>query len=259
MIKGVYSVCDISPAEEILREFGLREKEIRVYLSLLMIGPSSVRKIASESGINRGTSYDILKDLIKIGLVSCSEKKRKQCFTPEDPAKLMAILNEREEKIAGLKKSLKETITELQPAFCRMTAKPFVRYYEGCSGAKEILMDVLKTVGKSQKKEYYVYSTESIRKYIYKSFEDYSQKRIEKNIHVKVLAIGKGGELRGCDERKWIMNIEDDAPNYIIIYGDKTAFISINLENEPMGIIIDDKATSKMQRIIFELIWKTLI
>jgi len=66
--------------EEILRQFGLREKEIKIYLSLLKLGTSSVRKVSSESRINRGTSYDVLKDLIKIGLVSYHEKKSHQYF-----------------------------------------------------------------------------------------------------------------------------------------------------------------------------------
>ncbi|MFA6097348.1 MAG: helix-turn-helix domain-containing protein [Candidatus Paceibacterota bacterium] len=241
--------------EEVLRQFGLREKEMKIYLALLKLGPSSVRKISQDSGINRGTSYDVLRDLIKIGLVSYHEKKSHQYFIPEDPAKMISILEERKDEITKLKEDLKKTVDELQAEYCKITSKPYVRYYDGYAGAKEILNDVLKTVQKTEDREYYVYSTESIREYIYKSFKDFSKKRIEKNIHVKVLAIGKGGELRGKDERKWIENAGKNAPNYIIIYGNKVAFISVNSENEPMGIIIDDKATSGMQRVIFNSIW----
>lgn len=244
--------------EEVLKQFGLREKEIRIYLALLKLGASSVRKISQEAGINRGTSYDVLRELMKIGLVSFYEKKSHQYFVPEDPAKMISILEDRKEKISKLKEDLKKTVDELQYEYCRIARKPFVRYYHGYSGAKEILEDVLKAVGKAELKEYYVYSTESIREYIYKSFKDFSKKRIEKGIHVKVLAIGEGGELRGKDERKWIAGIGESAPNYIIIYGNKVAFISVNSENEPMGIIIDDKATSRMQKIIFDSIWRSI-
>ncbi|MCK4799448.1 TrmB family transcriptional regulator, partial [Candidatus Parcubacteria bacterium] len=47
--------------EKSLHEFGLKEKEIKIYLALLDLGPSSIRKIAELAKVNRGTSYDILK------------------------------------------------------------------------------------------------------------------------------------------------------------------------------------------------------
>ncbi|MCK5266986.1 MAG: helix-turn-helix domain-containing protein, partial [Spirochaetes bacterium] len=66
--------------EKSLRKFGLKDKEIKIYLTLLTLGPSSVRKIALEANINRGTGYDILKKLIEMGLVSHYEKKSYQYF-----------------------------------------------------------------------------------------------------------------------------------------------------------------------------------
>ncbi len=244
--------------EEVLRQFGLRDKEINIYLTLLNLGSASVRKIAEMSGINRGTSYDVLRDLADLGLVRYFEKKNHQYFSCEDPAKLISILEKREEKIGKIKNELTDVVRDLQAIYGRRSQKPFVKYYEGFSGAKEILTDVLKIVSKLEEKEYYVYSTDSIRNYLYRSFKDFSAKRIEKNISVKVLAIGKGGELRGKDERKWIEKTSENAPNYIIIYGNKVAFISINSENEPMGIIIEDSATSRMQKTIFKSLWKCI-
>ena len=51
----------------VLSKFGLSDKEIEVYLTLLSLGPAPVRKIAIESGVNRGTTYDILKKFTKCG------------------------------------------------------------------------------------------------------------------------------------------------------------------------------------------------
>lgn len=244
--------------EKSLQKFGLKNKEIKIYLTLLNFGPSSVRKIAEESKINRGTSYDILKKLIEMGLVSYYEKKSHQYFSPEDPAKIINILEEREKNIIKTKKEILKTIPDLQLLYSKISQRPFVKYYEGYSGTKEILKDVLKTVSKLEDKEYFVYSAESIREYLYKTFEDFSEERIRKNINVKVIAIGKGGKLRGKDERKWLENPAESAPNYIIIYGNKIAFISISQNDEPIGIIIKDKATSQMQRIIFGYLWESI-
>ena len=244
--------------EKSLQKFGLKNKEIKIYLTLLNLGPSSVRKIAEESKINRGTSYDILKKLIEMGLVSYYEKKSHQYFSPEDPAKIINILEEREKNIIKTKKEILKTIPDLQLLYSKISQRPFVKYYEGYSGTKEILKDVLKTVSKLEDKEYFVYSAESIREYLYKTFENFSEERIRKNINVKVIAIGKGGKLRGKDERKWLENSGESAPNYIIIYGNKISFISISQNDEPLGIIIEDKATSQMQRIIFGYLWESI-
>lgn len=244
--------------EKSLRKFGLKDKEIKIYLTLLTLGPSSVRKIALEANINRGTGYDILKKLIEMGLVSHYEKKSYQYFVPEDPAKIIDILQEREKEITRTKKEILKTIPDLQLLYSNITQKPFVKFYEGYSGAKEILRDVLNTVSKLEDKEYFVYSAESIREYLYKSFKDFSEERIKKGVRVKVIALGKGGKLRGKDERKWLNNISESAPNYIIIYGNKTAFISIDRNDEPQGIIIEDEATSQMQKIIFKYLWESI-
>ena len=244
--------------EKVLQKFGLREKEIKVYLILLTLGPLSVRKIALEANINRGTGYDVLKKLIEMGLVSHYEKKSYQYFVPEDPAKIIDILEEREKEIIKTKKEILKTIPDLQLLYSNITQKPFVKFYEGYSGAKEILRDVLNTVSKSENKEYFVYSAESIREYLYKSFKDFSEERIKKGVRVKVIALGKGGKLRGKDERKWLDNIDEGAPNYIIIYGNKVAFISIGPTGEPLGTIIEDKATSQMQKVIFKYLWESI-
>ena len=244
--------------EKALQKFGLREKEIKVYLALLNLGPSPVRKIAQEANINRGTSYDILKELVKMGLASYYEKKSHKYFTPEDPAKIIGILQERKNEIIKTESELKKNIPDLQSLYSKISQRPFVKYYEGYSGTKEILKDVLNTVSKLENKEYFVYSAESIREYLYKTFRSFSEERIKKDIRVKVIAIGKGGELRGKDERKWLNNVSESAPNYIIVYENKTAFISIGQNDEPIGIIVEDGATSKMQKIIFNHIWNNI-
>ena len=73
----------------IFKNFGLSEKEIAVYLALIELGPSSVREIAAKSKVNRGTSYDILKSLIALGIVSYYNKESKQYFIAEQPEKLL--------------------------------------------------------------------------------------------------------------------------------------------------------------------------
>ena len=91
----------------ILKKFGLNDKEIKIYLTLLKLGPTSVRKIAEKSGINRGTSYDVLKNLRTLGLVTYYHKATKQFFVAEDPHKLLEATDSKIGNLNEVKKKKK--------------------------------------------------------------------------------------------------------------------------------------------------------
>ena len=78
---------------ENLLQFGLNEKEISVYLSLISLGPAPVKLISKQARVNRGTTYDILKSLIDQGLVGYykhyDQEDTKQFFVAEPPQQLM--------------------------------------------------------------------------------------------------------------------------------------------------------------------------
>lgn len=241
----------------ILKKFGLSDKEVKVYLALLESGPLSVRKIAEKTNINRGTAYDILKSLLDFGLVSYYHKEKRQYFTAEDPQKLKEAIKDRQKELVDMKKKVNELIPELRSLFIKSGEKPVVKYYEGYKGVKNILQDLLDVMEKAENKEYFVYSSSNIREYLYKNFSDFSEKRIKKGIKVKVIAIGEGGELQGLDERKWISN-KKGTPTYILIYDNKTAFISVDSSDNPLGVIIEDKGIADTQKIIFKNIWNNL-
>lgn len=245
---------------QILKKLGFDDKEIRLYLILLSLGPSPVRKIAQATGINRGTAYDILKQLMKQGLVVYYHKEKKQCFVAEDPSKLERHLEGRMEELRGLKINIQSMIPELQSMYNRGGGgKPVARYYEGFHGVKNILQDVLSTMGQKaqQPKEYYVYSSANLRDFLYKSFPQFTKERIKKGIGVKVIAIGEGGEEHPLSERKWLSR-SGDSPSYTLIYGSKTAHIGLDRAEAPLGVVVEDQNIAKTQQIIFERLWSTL-
>ena len=70
----------MSKIDQILGKYGLSDKEVKVYLALLELGPSPVRKVAGKAGVNRGTTYDILKSLRDQGLAGYYHKDKHQYF-----------------------------------------------------------------------------------------------------------------------------------------------------------------------------------
>lgn len=240
----------------ILKKIGFSDKYAKVYLSLLSLGPSSVRQLAEESGLNRGTTYDALKWMQEMDIVTFFKKESKQHFVAENPDKLHRLLQRQEEELAEATSSLDKLIPELQALHNKGGERPVARYVDA-HGIKDILEDVLATCEQAEEKLYRVYSAEGLRPYLYKDFPSFSDARIAKSVEVKVISIGSGGELRGLDERKWIEETSK-TPTYILIYPGKTAYISLNAKEDPLGVVIENDGVHETQRLIFDTLWQAL-
>ncbi|PIR04326.1 MAG: transcriptional regulator [Candidatus Magasanikbacteria bacterium CG11_big_fil_rev_8_21_14_0_20_39_34] len=249
-----------------LKKLGFSDKSVKIYLALLSLGPSSVRKLAEKTGINRGTTYDILKELLEHGVVSYAHKDTKQKFFAENPDKLHKIVESRRNDLERAEREIDKALPELQALYSKAGDRPIARYYTR-EQIQDILEDILEVCSESEEKMYRIYSTQGIREYIYEDFPTFSDVRVARGIEVKVIAIGDGGELRGLDQRKWMTekNTEqgettDGKPveTYIIMYPGKTAYISLNAQDEPVGVVIENEGVYQTQRNIFDNLWAKL-
>ena len=240
-----------------LKQLGFTDKESQVYLTLLNIGPASVREVAQAAKVNRGTSYDILKSLIKKGLVSYYHQDKHQYFLAEDPGRLKNFLDEKMSGLQAAQTELGRILPELRSVYNRAEEKPVVRYYEDARGVKIILEDVLSVMSEAKEKLYYVYSAADVRQHLYEGFPNFAKERIRRKIRCQVIAAGSGGQLWGLDERRWLGQ-QETAPTYMIIYSNKLALISLNREKKPIGMIITDPGLFQTNKIIFEFMWRVL-
>lgn len=246
---------------ENLRQFGLNDKEIQVYLSLIASGPAPARIIASQAKVNRGTTYDILKKLVDLGLVSTYEhyhsEDKRQYFAAEPPQKLLDAVENKKRSLENLKVQMERGLPELESMYEKSGSRPVVKYYEGNQGVKTILQDVIATFEDEEEKHYYVYSSSNVREYLRKAYPQFNDERIKNGISVKAIAIGKGGELVGLDERKWLSE-QDSSPTYVLIYSGKVAMVSVDAADIPVGVIIEDQGLYQTQKMVFEALWQTL-
>ncbi|MCK4650284.1 hypothetical protein KAT36_03560 [Candidatus Pacearchaeota archaeon] len=234
--------------QEELKEFGLTDKEIKVYLACLKSGTALVQDIAKNAGTYRTYTYEILKSLKEKGLVSYVIKSGKQYFEVAEPEKLINILKEKENKIKKILPNLKELHKS-------STEKPKVELYENKEGLKTILDDIINT-----KKEILVYgSTEKQLKILEFYFPNYITRRVKAKIHTRVITEKSPqtiemlkSEKKEFRESRFILKFE--FPTVTYIYGNKVAMIS--LEKEIIGLIIESKAIANTQKQVFELLWK---
>jgi len=156
-----------------------------------------------------------------------------------------------------LREELNEVVPQLRSMSTAIEERPVVTYYDGLAGVRTILQDVLDHATGANPREYRAYSSASVRQYLYASYPDYTQERIRRQVKVKVISLGAGGETVGLDERRWLPG-KHKGPTYTFIYASRVAMISTDPQGVPMGLIVSDAALFETQRLIFDQLWERL-
>lgn len=246
-IKSVFAQLDFS------------EREVDIYCALLTLGPAPIREVADKAGVNRGTTHEILKQMLKRGMVSYYPKGKRRHFNAQPPEKLLEIAKEKQD---SLRHASLQLVNQIVPELNRLkpdSGTPQVTYYEGDDGIEKVLKDILNTTDKSTNKSYNVYSSQAIREHLYRPFPNYTLQRIKRNIRVKAIAIGPGGEDAPLSERKWIGDKQDGTQaSYVAIYPPKCAMISLQEGNYPTAVVIESEAISRSMNLSFETLWQRL-
>ena len=96
--------------KQILREIGLSEGEIKVYLALLKLGVAKKTELAKQAGVSSSKVYEICSRLQNKGVVGTILKDNKKNFQAMEPSRLMDFFND---KTARIETQRKELETEL--------------------------------------------------------------------------------------------------------------------------------------------------
>ncbi len=244
---------------DMLVQLGLNEHEATTYTSLLELEAVSIRKVAEHSGINRGTTYEAIKQLVSKGLVRTRKSGQREYFSAESPEKIYDIIRDKRKDLLQVQKDAQQLVPEMAANKSRPHGRPVVKYYENDEGIVTLLRDVLQTCRTLDVPEYYVYSSRPLRRYLYRKFPQFTDRRIAEGINVKVIAIGEGGDPADLSKRRWLAEPDEiTIASYTIIYGNKTAQISISNDYTPYAVVIENSGATAMQRLLFEKLWATL-
>lgn len=246
--------------KSLLKEIGLKDKEIAIYNAILPLGSASIRELAQKTGINRGTVHDVLECLVDRGLVFSEKRGERRKFIVSSPDKIVSVLEQEEKQLQGRKEKVSKSLPTLLSFYAKQGGRPSVKYFDNDQGIRKILEDILETLSNEKEKISYVYSSKSMRSvpdYVYKLFPDFTKEKIKRGIKTKVISMGGGGDPENLvmAERK---SIKIDAPAYFIIYANKLALISIAEDKSPFGVLITDEKIAATQKILFEELWECL-
>lgn len=235
--------------QEELKQFGLSENEITVYVSLIKAGTSTANRIAELSGLKRSTTYDNLSLLINKGIVSLSVRDNVNYYEAAEPQKLVDLLEESKER-------LQKIIPKLESLKGSVTERTGVTFFEGKKGVLTVLNDII-----AERKPLWFYGSRKKALLALQHYpENFLQKRAEHGIHLKaVLAEEDKGDssynspkIMKLSEIKFSKALNRITTN-VFIYSDRVAFMT-STEN-PVGIIVRNKEVVEQQKTIFTIFW----
>ncbi|MCX6735648.1 MAG: hypothetical protein NTZ13_01035 [Candidatus Parcubacteria bacterium] len=237
-----------------LKNVGLSDREVGVYLTLLSLGNGTVSQITRKAGINRTTGYDILDSLLSKGLISMSGKEPKQEYIAEPPEKITAYLKQEIEKDKERLLFAEKLVPELETLH-NVTGRPSVRFYEDTEGLKQVYEDTL-----TSHEPIRAYATvEDMHKGLPNYFPEYYKRRAKKGIAIRAIVpnteTGKERALQDAKEKRETALVPAEAYYFhpeINIYDNKVMIASWR---EKLGIIIESAEIADAMKKIYELAW----
>lgn len=235
-----------------LENYGLTKKQSQVYLVCLELGSASAYKIARKAGLPRSTCYEILESLREKDLVSIFHKKKTKIFNAEDPRSVITLAKEKIEL-------LEEAIPQFAALYGNVKIKPVSRFYEGKSGIKIILDEILDDKPKE------ILSFGSAEDYI-KSLEDYWPKFLEKRLKVRIpirsilreSLEAEGRKKMGLQQMREVRILSSAYEHHslIVIWRDKIAMFSF--KKDEMVLVVESQEMAQAQKVMFDFMWDYL-
>lgn len=242
--------------EQYLQNVGFDDKEAKVYLAGLQLGPATIQELAKTANIKRSTAYEIVEGLVDKNLIIVTQKGKRKMFVTQEPDNLLLFLKQRE-------KVLEQIMPDLEALKNSGAERPTVRIYDGINGIKQIYEDMIKKPGE-------ILALAAPRPKISKMILEYlhlqwKPLRLKVGVSMRRININEsGGAGLDFQKRQFADKLEQvkylPVENYpfsvgVYIYRQKVALISFGTE-ELVGIVIRSPQVNWTMKMIFENYWR---
>jgi len=238
-----------------LKNLGFNEKEAKVYFTLLQSSKTSANTVAKNSGLKKSTTYVILEDLIKKGVVNRVPHVKIMQYRPISPENLFSEIETRMENVE------KEILPELKALSRSKEHEVKITYCEGLSGIKEIYKKMLREAAGTESVAFYGHQKDvpdTLRGYWRELNPEFKNHNITRRIiiseHPTIKYYLEEEEIKknvitikALPINKYNSNISIEIYlNYTFIFSHRFF----------QGVLINNQDVAKTMKQIFELIWE---
>jgi len=237
---------------QVLKEIGLNDKEAAVYLAAIGLGPTTILRLAANSGIKRTSVYSIVESLKIKGLMNLEVMGFKTRYAAAPPAALKAVLSNR-------LTVLDNCMSEFAEVYNTRNEYSIIRQYEGLPAIRGLYEELLDTV--KPKDDYLVLTDlakwESLDP---RFFINFIRRRASKQLGLRILSVPSKSALRRQtyhrergEHLRFLpkeMNLNTNliiTPKYVVFH---------QLVPPMDAIMLNNRRVIQLQMQIFDIIWR---
>jgi sugar-specific transcriptional regulator TrmB len=246
--------------EDILKEIGLTDSEVKVYLALLELGDSTRTNIVKSSKIAGSKVYDILEKLQQKGLVAIYIKDNVKHFKAVNPRQISNYLEKKRDEIIILEKQASDILPMLLAKFNSSKVAQEVELLTGMKGLEVIFREQVEMLKKGETC-YVIGGTKGFEEAsVVAFFQKIHDMREQKGILTKMLynTRQKKDTKENYSKKKYphtiTKYIQHTSPVAINIYKNRTAIIVFGKEIITIHMKSADIANSFLE--YFNILWK---
>jgi len=234
-----------------LKELGLTDTEIKVYLALMSLGASSAGKIVEKTGLYRKNVYDSLSKLIDKGLVTFVVENKIRYFQAKNPDNLLRYIEQKQAKLTEQEDEIKKILPQLKQQFNIAEPDIEAEIYRGTEGIKTILKECL-----GYKQVLFIGATGDVENRLPYFWPHYNKKREQLKCKWKLLLIHES-KYKPITKSKYyeykVLPKMLSGMNVIYIYGEYVANV-LWLE-KPLAFVVKHKNLADNYRKYFNYLW----
>ena len=236
-----------------LQQYGFSEKESQIYLTLLELGSSIASSLARRTGINRSTTYSILEDLKRRGIVTEIVRNEVKYYSVINPEQLFKKWEEKYEL-------LKAELPSLLAVTNKFNNRTRTQFFEGLEGLKQIFEEVLEA-GEEMEEPYLSFvgadhMDPKVEKYIH---EEFIPRRLKIKTETKAIVSKDTSQYLKYHEKKHNTLVVEkplfNLGNEIVVFGENKVAVLMYSTEEMSGLIIESQTLHDALRSVFELVW----
>lgn len=249
----------------ILEEYGLDEKEIKVYVSLVEKGELNAYSLAKITGIHRSTVYAIIERLLSKGFIINIQKEEKNFYSAIEISKIIAKIKEKE-----------SLLLSLIPEFEKMKEEGIsrVRVFESRESQKQFSFNLFNQISRGVLKELFIISggstsaispeqrnSEDLTSQIFMEGLLKELKKQKSSEKIKYKGIWND-QFKGSNILKLFSGLGEDRflkglPTFAttVIFGEYVAYL-FTMNRIPQVIEIQNKLIAEENKSYFSYLWK---
>ncbi|HIH24620.1 TPA: hypothetical protein HA251_06315 [Candidatus Woesearchaeota archaeon] len=242
----------------ILKEIGLTDSEIKVYLALLELGDATRNNIVTRSQIAGSKVYEILDKLQTKGLVAIYSQNNIKHFKPLHPNQILNYVDEEKQRIVDVERQVKTILPGLLDLYGEAKSDQEVELLFGLRGLDIIFREQVELLKRNDTCYVIGGTLGSNEPGIVSFFQKIHSMREHKGIKTKMLySVGQKATVEKAYKNyagTSVRYIQHTSPVAINIYRDRAIIIMFGKRISAVHIKSADVAKSFLE--YFELLWK---